>query len=166
VSAALEGFLPNLAPTGYAVTSSADKVYNCIAWAAGVTDEWWWPDPMGVSPWPPGVRREETITAFLDAFQSLGYVLCTNETLEQGFEKVALYAWAGAPKHAARQLPNGRWTSKLGELEDVEHVLAGLVGTWYGDVVQILKRPLRPLDVPGEAGLENPGQTPRPNLVE
>jgi hypothetical protein len=166
VTAALERFFPNLAPTGYAVTSSADKAYNCIAWAAGVADEWWWPDPLGVSPWPPGVRREETIAAFLEAYQSLGFVLCADGALEQGFEKVALYAQAGAPKHAARQLPNGRWTSKLGELEDVEHVLDGLVGTWYGDVVQILKRPLPAPGRGGRGQAENPGQTPRLDLVE
>jgi hypothetical protein len=32
--------------------------------------------------------------------------------------------------------------AKLGELEDVEHTLDGLVGTWYGSVVQVFKRPL------------------------
>jgi hypothetical protein len=71
--------------------------------------------------------------------------LCTaaDDSLEPGFEKIALYALAGLPKHAARQLPNGRWTSKLGELEDVEHLVDGLVGTWYGGVIQVLKRPLR-----------------------
>jgi hypothetical protein len=141
VSTLLEGIFPNLAPTGYAVTSPADGAYNCIAWAAGVTDDWWWPDPMGVSSWPAGVRREESITGFIEAFHTLGYVPCADASLEAGVEKVALYALGGAPKHAARQLPNGRWTSKLGNLEDVEHALDGLVGTWYGTVVQVLKRP-------------------------
>ena len=66
----------------------------------------------------------------------------TDEALEAGYEKVALYALAGVPKHAARQLPGGGWTSKLGELDDIEHTLEGLVGSWYGNVVQILKRPV------------------------
>jgi hypothetical protein len=135
-----ETYFPNLAPTGYVTTSPATFTYNCIAWAAGVTDDWWWPDPMGVSSWPASARREETVSAFEEAFQTMGYVSATNDTLELGFEKVALYALAGTPKHAARQLPNGRWTSKLGELEDVEHTLEGLNGTWYGSVVSILKR--------------------------
>jgi len=97
---------------------------------------------MGVSTWPSGARREETVAAFIEAFQTLGFVTCADGALEQGFEKIALYALAGAPKHAARQLPNGHWTSKLGELEDVEHALDGLIGVWYGSVVQVLKRPL------------------------
>jgi len=96
---------------------------------------------MGVSFWPAGIRREETVAAFVEAFQALGYVPCADDQPGPGFEKVALYARAGVPKHAARQLPNGRWTSKLGELEDVEHTLDGLAGSWYGSVVQVLKRP-------------------------
>jgi hypothetical protein len=136
----LEQFFPDLPRTGYSVTSPVSTDYNCIAWAAGVTDEWWWPDPMGINSWPASVRREESIAAFVEAFQSLGYVPCLDDSPEPGFEKVALYALAGVPKHAALQLPSGRWTSKLGPLEDVEHVLEGLVGAWYGQVVQILRR--------------------------
>ena len=139
---ALDQFFPDLARTGYSITSPASADYNCIAWAAGVADEWWWPDPMGTNPWPTGVRREESVAAFIELFQSFGYVPCPDDSLEAGFEKVALYALAGAPKHAARQLASGRWTSKLGPLEDIEHSLDGLAGIWYGTVVQILRRPL------------------------
>ena len=72
--------------------------------------------------WPLGVRREVTIAAFVEAFQSLGYETCTEGNLENGVIKVALFAdEAGKPTHAARQLPDGCWTSKLGELEDIEH---------------------------------------------
>jgi hypothetical protein len=46
----------------------------------------------------------------------------------------------GEPTHAARQLPNGKWTSKLGRWQDIEHELDGLVGEMYGTVKQILKR--------------------------
>jgi len=136
----IERYFPNLTATGYAITNAPTAVYNCIAFAAGVTDDWWWPDPMGVSYWPAAARRDETIAAFIEAFQTLGYALWSDDHLEPDFEKVALYARDGVPKHAARQLPNGKWTSKLGELEDVEHTLDGIAGDWYGTVVQILRR--------------------------
>jgi hypothetical protein len=139
---ALEQLFPDLLGAGYSVTSPATADYNCIAWAAGVTDEWWWPDPMGINAWPVSAHREESVAAFIEAFQTLGYLPCPDDSLEPGFEKVALYALAGVPKHAARQLPGGRWTSKLGPLEDIEHALDGLVGAWYGTVVQFLRRPL------------------------
>jgi hypothetical protein len=46
----------------------------------------------------------------------------------------------GEPTHAAQQLSNGKWTSKLGRWQDIEHELDGLVGEMYGTVKQILKR--------------------------
>lgn len=64
--------------------------------------------------------------------------------MEQGYEKVALYVdHDGKPTHAARQLPTGRWTSKLGKIEDIEHELEGIAGSVYGSVAKILKRPMK-----------------------
>src|SRR5436190_564427 len=74
--------------------------------------------------WPPGVSNEERVAAFVAAFATLGYAPCTGEELEQGYEKVALYATAdGITRHAARQLADGRWTRKLGRGVDIEHAL-------------------------------------------
>jgi hypothetical protein len=45
--------------------------------------------------------------------------------------------------HAARQLPNGKWTSKLGKGEDIEHDTPDDVsGGIYGEVVEIMRRPI------------------------
>jgi hypothetical protein len=91
----------------------------------------------------PGLARAETLAAFREAFVSLGYVECRGDDLETGFEKIALFAkYQGIPLHAARQLPSGRWTSKLGEAEDIDHALRDLEGEVYGSVVLIMKRPL------------------------
>lgn len=62
--------------------------------------------------------------------------------LDDGYEKVALYVDnAGIPTHMARQLPNGEWTSKLGQLEDISHNdLDALEGTQYGRLYCILAR--------------------------
>jgi hypothetical protein len=141
----LERVFPALRGTGYRVTSPPDRKYNCIAWAAGDTAQVWWPDEADTPDsayWPSGVQRQETLDAFRDAFASLGYTVCNDDRLELGFEKVALFALLGVPKHAARQLPNGRWTSKLGEWEDIEHALHDLTGMVYGSVALVLKRPL------------------------
>jgi hypothetical protein len=83
-----------------------------------------------------------TLEVFREAFARLGYEACDHEDPEPGFEKVALFAREGTPAHAARQLPNGRWTSKLGKREDIEHALHDLTGLVYGSVVLIVKRPL------------------------
>jgi hypothetical protein len=139
----LEETFPGLAGCDHRVTSPPSRRYNCIAWAAGDTANWWWPIP-GVNEvfWPAEVPRTEELAAFRYAFATLGYSVCDSDALEPGFEKVALFAnEQGVPLHAAGQLPSARWTSKLGELEDIEHALRDLEGIEYGKVVLVLKRP-------------------------
>ncbi|MBI4602099.1 MAG: hypothetical protein HY721_09080 [Planctomycetes bacterium] len=133
------------------ITSPKSSHYNCIAWAAGTNAEWWWPDPFGVYYWPQDVPRLETLDAFLAAYSTLCYESCGDGSLEAGFEKVAVYANAqGVPTHAARQLPSGRWTSKVGALEDIEHdSLAALTGAAYGRPARFMKRRLEGMSSEG-----------------
>jgi hypothetical protein len=136
-------YCPNLSPDSYQITSPATEDYNCIAWAAE-SDDWWDPTDPDMY-WLEEVPRELTLDAFTQLYQTLGYMPCDNVELEPGFQKVAIYTKPsgelyGVPTHVARQLPNGRWTSKLGNLEDIEHELDGLRGFYYGAVAQVLKR--------------------------
>ncbi len=135
---------PNLATTGYCITSPASPHYNCIAWSVHDDTAWWWPDPFGLYYWPENVPRLETLAAFIAAYGTRGYEPCDNGSLEPDFEKVAVYVDTnGTPTHAARQLASGHWTSKLGRQEDIEHyTLEGLTGTAYGHVAEFLRRPL------------------------
>jgi hypothetical protein len=136
----LERLFPNLVSEGYAITSPRAPEYNCIAWAAGDETRWWWPDPDNY--WPPDVVREETVSAFVDAFRSCGYEPCPDGQPEVGVDKVAIYVDPadGVPTHAARLLPDGVWTSKCGKLQDIRHGLQGLEGEYYGTVRIYLKR--------------------------
>jgi hypothetical protein len=139
---ALETAFPGLQGTAYHITSPPDEVYNCVAWAAGKTDDWWWPvvDPQRAY-WPSGVPRVVTLEAFRMAFATLAYEVCSSTDHQVGFEKIAVFANSeGMPQHVARQLPNGRWTSKLGKMADIEHQLRALEGAVYGSVVLFLKR--------------------------
>ena len=117
--------LPNLTNENHEVTSPATRKYNCIAWAASDDTRKWWPDPFGIGHWPDGAQRQVTIQAFVDAYSDLGYVVCQSAALEQGIEKIAIYATDGlsglVPQHAALQLEDGRWSSKLGDFEDIAH---------------------------------------------
>ena len=132
-------WFPALRTSSFEITSPLTKRYNCIAWAAGEDHVWWWP---GGRYWPDGVPREESIEAFTQAFAELGYAPCETDDPEAAVEKVALYVGAdGRVLHAARQLPDGAWTSKLGEAWDISHELRGLEGDNYGRVARILKRP-------------------------
>ncbi|HEX8360526.1 MAG TPA: hypothetical protein VF613_10475 [Longimicrobium sp.] len=139
---ALRSKFPSLGDTRFRVTSPATGEYTCIGYAAGDADRVWLPDPWpeGVYYWPEGVPREHTIGAWTRVFESIGYRPCENRELERDIEKVAVYADARGPQHVARQLPNGRWTSKVGTMEDIEHELYGLEGASYGEVMLVLGR--------------------------
>jgi hypothetical protein len=131
---------PRLSIGGYRITSVATPRYNCIAWAAYRDYQFWWPDPNAF--WPPGVPLEATLTAFETAFATLGYTRCNNDSLEFNFEKIVVYAKMGIPTHAARQLSNGRWTSKLGKDVDIEHASPdALSSNQYGSPVLMMRRP-------------------------
>jgi hypothetical protein len=138
---------PNLLQAKFEITSPKTKFYNCVAWAAGEDDRFWWPDKMNQAYWPKGVLRQVTLPAFISAFQTLGYNCCGNNSeLEDGFEKIAIFlAHNGKPTHVARQLADGKWTSKLGANYDISHELEALAEEHgsYGLVGQIMRRALQ-----------------------
>ena len=129
-----------------AITSQATPIYNCISWSVGEEFRWWWPDGMLIGYWPAGVTREETFSAFLEAYATLGFKLCYDGSLEPGLEKLVLFGTGKSgqetPTHAALQLASGEWTSKLGVCEDISHQKPeDLTGPCYGRVVCYLSRP-------------------------
>jgi hypothetical protein len=142
---------PNIHPSNF--TCSSDRTedqavkYNCIAWAVETSkNRWWWPLKLGGYHWPKGLPYElpnkETIDNFVAAFATMNFVECPDASFEDGFEKIALYVDAkGVPKHAARLLPSGSWTSKLGDWEDIEHPsLDVMEGPGYGEAKKFFKR--------------------------
>jgi hypothetical protein len=130
---------PRLTDANHRLTSPESNDYNCIAWAADDIGNWWQP---GVY-WPIPVDPEETSLSALQAmFTFLGYEPCASGALESGFIKVALYSAGKFYTHAARQLPSGKWTSKLGKGEDIEHDSPDdVAGGIYGDVALYMMRP-------------------------
>ena len=145
-----EGKWPHLLSEGYEVTSEETdprnkKVipYNCIAFAAGDQTRWWWPDQAGAAYWPIP-RREVTLDCFIEAYQTREYEVCTSGNVEPGLEKIVIYMLNGEPTHAARQLDNGLWTSKLGPWEDIRHNTTKAVEEYiYGKAIQYMKRPIK-----------------------
>jgi hypothetical protein len=134
---------PRLRLAGYSITSPASDDYNCIAWAGGEIERKWDPDPTAGRYWPEGVPRILDVESFVRLFASKGgYSPCESGALEEGFEKIAIFvSLSQEVTHAARQLPSGAWTSKLGDWEDIEHhALSGLESSFYGRVSIILKR--------------------------
>jgi hypothetical protein len=115
--------------------------YNCIAFAAGDNTKPW--DPSSYY-WPEDVPRSSILEALIQVFEIEGYGICNNPELEEGFEKIAIWSSGNIWQHAARQGKNGRWLSKLGDFDDVEHDLYDLDSTHpdgYGNIACFMKRP-------------------------
>ncbi len=131
---------PNTRIEPFVLTSHVDVNYNCIAWAAEDTTRWYEPDPDGYYYWPNEVEREYKVEAYINLYKHLGYERCETSDLEEGFLKIAIFANNNMPTHAARQLENGKWTSKLGRNIDVEHSMFSMENGFYGQVIQYMRR--------------------------
>jgi hypothetical protein len=133
---------PNLAAAGFTETSECTTEYNCFAWAVGVTNVRWDPyDRDGYWPIANTDLSNFTVDDVVLAYGERGFVPCDTRELEPGFEKVALYGIGKVATHAARQLADGRWTSKMGDLQDITHALEAIEGPKYGEVQQVIRRP-------------------------
>jgi hypothetical protein len=133
--------LPNLSPANYRITSQADASYNCFAWAAHFTDRWLQPDPL-FGYWPSNIPGRLTLNNLTAVYAQVGFERCDDGELEAGYEKIAIYTdRRGLPRHSARQLANGKWTSKLGQAEDIEHdTPEDVEGSEYGQPSRYLRR--------------------------
>ncbi|MEB3232197.1 MAG: hypothetical protein VKJ64_14400 [Leptolyngbyaceae bacterium] len=139
--AELEQDWPNWVDTTDQIPSPYTPADNCLAGAAGERDRWWSPLPADDYYWPEGVPREGSVVAFIKADETLGFAVCETGALGSNVEKLAIYATPdGRPQHVARPLPNGRWTSKLGRLADIEQALDSLNGQLHGTVHSFMAR--------------------------
>lgn len=135
----LESVFPGLSSTAYKITSKFDPKYNCIAWAAGDSNKWWEPDPMGQYYWPDNAPRDYNISSYQKAYEAIGFVLSEETSANPESTTIALFSKDGQGSHASRQIADDEWTSKLGKNVDISHSLRALCGKCYG-VVSIFMR--------------------------
>jgi hypothetical protein len=137
----ISALFPNLPPDQYQEKSELTCAYNCIAFAAEDTENWWWPSEDAF--WPVEIV-DDSVASFEYAFKvSRNYEPCQDGQLEAGFQKVAVYAAGNRVKHMARQTDNGLWTSKLGFGWDISHhSTESLISSQYGDSISYLRRPM------------------------
>lgn len=130
------------------VTSKKMMTYNCAAYAFKDETKPWWPiDPKKAGRyyfWPDGLPRNNTVEDFFLAFEQMGFEKCATGDHEEGYEKVAIYVdESNAPKHFAREEGDGRWKSKLGDLQDIhQHTLEAVEIKDYGKAKYFMRKPL------------------------
>jgi hypothetical protein len=154
----IEAHFPRLAREAYSVTSPQDDRYNCVAWIGRNRDQWLEPGFDGGT-WPREVSDEELdagdLSEFVRLFEGWGYQSCDDGRLEEGVEKIAVYAAGDDFDHVAYQRPDGTWSSKLGRLNDIRHddenALAGPGGFEYAPVQLYMSRQREPHEVADSA---------------
>jgi len=130
---------PQLASEGYEIVGDPTEQYNCIAYAAGDTSRWW--EHSENHHWPGYASRSNSMESLKQVFLGLGFQPCNDSRMEDGYQKVALYEQEGAWTHAAVQMPNGRWRSKMGRGPVIEHQSPqSLSGGIYGEPSTCMRR--------------------------
>lgn len=123
-------------------TSKRTREYNCFAWAAGDDTSRW--DPMPGNYWPHRLPRNCNVDTIIRLYELKGYERCQDGSLDPYFEKIVLYVTGHGVQHAARQLPSGLWTSKLGDEEDITHESpASLSCEDYGQPVCYMRKAIQ-----------------------
>jgi hypothetical protein len=142
-----EDAFPALQGSDYEVTSVETRRYNCIAHAADDHKHWWdcsLPRAPGCY-WPSGAIIGRSPEALMSAFATIGYRACDDGKQMSGFEKIVIYVngyreWT----HAAKQRPDGHWSSKLGLWEDIRHATVEAVECHaYGKASYYMKREMK-----------------------
>ena len=143
---------PKLRPGNHEHRSDATPRYNCVAFANQDARHWWQPGlPGGRFHWPPGIRQDDSLKAWIELFVGDGYETSDSHEHEPGFEKVAIYVDISdmSPSHVAKS-DGYTWKSKLGSYQDIEHssldLLEGNQECEYGIVERVLKRRMRSLN--------------------
>lgn len=137
----LEEAFPHLQGTAYSEESEETDAYNCIAYAFGDVQNWWWPRRGYGYYWPPGFPLEDSVDVLVTIFEVHGYGQCETADAVIGYEKIAIYSVDGRITHAARQLRSGRWASKLGTEQDIEHERTEHINNKdYGVATRFLQR--------------------------
>ena len=146
--AALYDRLPQLAASPHTITSEPTDRYNCVAWVFRDFSHYYAPGLYWPADQPPPAGDDD-LEDYVSLFSSRGYTECTTSELEPGFLKIAIYAKGQTFHHVAKQLPDGGWSSKLGEAHDLLHQeLGALEGSIVffdeATAVRFMKRPFDP----------------------
>lgn len=140
---ALISAFPNLRnDENFKILSPRTQVYNCIAWAMNFNDRWvdiadilghWWPN---------AVVKSLSPEALVQAFEAVGFEKTSDQTTEEGYDKVVLYMNInkGEWTHASRIIAESVGHSKFGAAWDGHHSVDSISGGVYGTPYCWMKR--------------------------
>lgn len=119
----------------FSYTSLKRRGFNCVAYALEFENKDWDMLVFAKIYNLDKTQLDHSANGYAKIFsEKFGFEKCDNPNLEEGFKKIALYENnEGDFTHIARQMESGKWTSKMGNYEDIEHYdLIGISGNFYG----------------------------------
>ncbi|MCQ2219059.1 MAG: hypothetical protein MJZ33_11385 [Paludibacteraceae bacterium] len=130
----------------FQITSDCTPAYNCIGWALGMNDVWVGLDhPINYAWtwWPKEVPCDEKPGSLIALFEHFGFIECEDASIEEDYDKVALFADEEGWTHAARVIGDNLMHSKIGTAWDIHHSGGNtLDDTMYGTIFAYMKRPI------------------------
>lgn len=131
-------YFPNLTEQNFFFKSLKTDDYNCAAFVLNIEDEWIeFKDEYG--------NLDVNLQTYINYYKSKGFEEIDSIEIEDNKFKIAIYYIKESLefKHVAFQIAKGKWKSKLGDWEDIEHEnLETLFGSSYGNAVVYMRKEL------------------------
>lgn len=147
---------PNSRNKPLKIKSPITPKYNCVAYSLNREDIWYESiDNDDIRNglcvllqrsiiWPEALSKGILINNYLELYKLNGFekVNDLDISVEVGYVKIAIYGNTEQVfTHVCRQMEDGKWVSKLGSFQDVEHDdLEVLEGSHYGKVMVVMKK--------------------------
>lgn len=121
------------------IPNSESIEYNCISHTLNIDNDICWPYDEN-NYWP--VKRELNKESFDSFYEYHGFekIDFLDFSYDPKYIKVALYCKKGIPTHAAIQINENFWESKVGELGIIKHDLFEIENETYGEATQIYRK--------------------------
>jgi hypothetical protein len=135
----IESDFPNLIGKEFRVLKKSESIkYNYHAYSLEIYDEWCGSSQKN---WPHDkIDRSPSLENYIKYFNLHGYNMCEDDSLEERYDKIALYVNKNNNvTHSCRQFGE-LWRSKLGPGGILEHKLEWICGDIYGNIGCIMKR--------------------------
>jgi hypothetical protein len=121
------------------IPNSESDSYNCISHTIHLKEDISWPIDTRHY-WP--TKRELTKESFDLFYEHHGFekLSILDFTYNENYTKVVLYTNNNIPTHAAIQIDNTYWESKIGRLGIIRHDLFEIENDVYGEITQIYRK--------------------------
>ena len=134
----IERSFPNLKhKENFEYTSNQTDDYNCVAWANEKDDDF-----ITIPYYNSNDCFNDMLEGYINYFISFGFERTEYFEKDNKYTIIALYTKdENQFMHVARLLENGKWTSKIGNWEDIEHTtLNSLSGGAYGEPTVFMRK--------------------------